>query len=380
MQFKDVPGNNSAKRRLVSTIKENRVSHAQLFFGPQGSGKLALAIAYAQYINCTDRGENDSCGKCPSCIKYQKLIHPDLHFIYPVASSKGVKNPLSKLFVGHWRSFLDENDYIVSLTDWYKKIEIENRQAIINTDDANEIIKTLSYTSYESEYKVMIIWMPEKFYYAAIPKILKILEEPPEKTLFLLVTEDREKILKTILSRTQLVKVNRLKDSEIIDYLVTHFDIDNVEAERIAFLSEGNLYAAKYIVENGDNENNNFLLYRDWMRLCYKYDVVGFYNFVTQVSKMGRERQKSFLNYALKSFVQSIRINFNEPKDIPLQGEELDFIKKFSPFVNTANIVQLNEEINKAIFHIERNANPSILFMDLSLQVARLIRMKPEIK
>lgn len=194
MLFNKIIGQQQVKERLIQTVKENRVSHAQLFIGANGSGKLALAIAYAQYVNCKSRSETDSCGICPSCIKYEKLIHPDLHFIYPIAATKEVKKPRSADFIESWRSLLIENNYYISLNEWFEKIGIENKQGIINAEDCNSIIKTLGYKSYEAEYKVMIIWMAEKLFHAAAPKILKILEEPPEKTLFILITEIRIKL------------------------------------------------------------------------------------------------------------------------------------------------------------------------------------------
>jgi len=215
LKFADVIGQQQVKSQLLKTVKNNRVSHAQLFLGQAGIGKLGLAIAYAQYINCTNKQEDDSCGVCPSCVKYEKLIHPDLHFIFPTATTERVEKPKSKDFVSEWRELiLDRNGYI-SIADWYGKIGIERKRAIINARDCNDIIQTLSYKSFEAEYKVMIIWMVEKLFHSAAPKLLKILEEPPDKTLFILVAENQESMLKTILSRTQLIKVPFLQDDDL---------------------------------------------------------------------------------------------------------------------------------------------------------------------
>ena len=200
MLFKDVIGHNDLKSRLLLSVKEGRIPHAQLFFGPEGSGNLPLAFAYAQYLNCKNRQPEDSCGLCPSCIQFQKLAHPDLHFIYPVATTTTIKEkPKSLDFIAQWREFLLSNNCYVSLNDWYETIEIEKKQGIINKDDCNEIVRLLGYKSYESEYKVMVIWMVEKLFHAAAPKILKILEEPPDKTVFLLITENTDLILSTII-------------------------------------------------------------------------------------------------------------------------------------------------------------------------------------
>jgi len=258
MRFADIIGQEDVKKRLVQTVKESRVSHAQLFLGPEGSGKLALAVAYAQYINCTNKQGDDSCGECPSCVKYQKFIHPDLHFIYPTAKIKNIDKPMSKDFIKQWRELLSETNSYINLPDWYSKIGIERKQAIINARDCNEIIKTLTYKSYESEYKVMIIWMVEKLFHSAAPKILKVLEEPPDKTLFLLVSENQDLIINTILSRTQLIKIGRLDDNNLSKALISDGYQPAVvnDAVRIA---GGNYLAAVRLISQSDDERYNFV-------------------------------------------------------------------------------------------------------------------------
>ena len=377
MLFKDIIGQEEVKARLKQTVQDQRVSHAQLFLGASGVGKLALAIAYAQYVNCTNRTEDDSCGECPSCIKYKKLAHPDLHFIYPVATNKEIKkNPSSKLFVEPWRKLLISESGYITLNDWYEAIEIENKQAIINKDDCNSIITTLGYKSYEAEYKVMIIWMADKLFHAAAPKILKILEEPPEKTLFILITEDQDKILATIRSRTQIVKIPKIKDEVLIQALLDKKKCTNDEATRVVNLSDGSYQLAVKNLKSDEDEQQNFLLFRKWMRLCFKPDVTGIVSFVGDISKIGREKQKSFLNYALRTALNGILLNLNQDDLVKLENDEFDFTKKFSPFINPVNIQQFTEEFNEALFHIERNANPSILFLDLSLKSMRLLKLK----
>ncbi len=259
MRFKDVIGQGPVKQRLIKTVKDNRVSHAQLFLGPEGSGKLALAIAYAQYINCTNKSPDDSCGTCPSCIKYSKLIHPDLHFIYPTAPLEKLEKPISLDFIAKWRELLTDTRCYLDLPAWYEKIGIERKQAIINTRDCSEILKTLSYKSYEAEYKVMIIWMVEKLFHAAAPKILKILEEPPDKTLFILVSENQEQILKTILSRTQLIKIPSIDEDVLIESLIG----EGYEQSRVndaVRISGGNYLEANRLLGMADEETQNFQL------------------------------------------------------------------------------------------------------------------------
>ncbi len=376
MLFKEIIGQEDVKKRLRQTVKNQRVSHAQLFLGGEGVGKLALAIAYAQYINCTNRREDDSCGVCPSCIKFQKLAHPDLHFIYPVASNKEIKKPTSKQFVAQWRKLLLANGAYINLNKWYRSIDIENKQAIINKDDCNSIISTLSYKSYEADYKVMIIWMADKLFHSAAPKILKILEEPPQKTLFILITEDDNKLLSTIRSRTQIVKIPKLKDEVLIQALMERKSCTEEEAKKAVNLSGGNYLSAFENLDANEDDRENFFLFRDWMRLCFKPDVKGMVDFVADISKIGREKQKSFLDYALRTARNGILLNLGQNNLVKLENEELGFTQKFSPFINPANIQQFAKELNEALFHIERNANPSILFLDLSLKSMRLLKLK----
>ena len=346
-------------------MKDQRVSHAQLFFGPEGNEKLALAIAYAQYINCLNphplplppggegniffpqKGlDGDSCGVCPSCIKYQKLIHPDLHFLYPISTTKKVpKKPRSTDFIEDWRKFLIGTNYYGTIHDWYECIGIENKQGIINADDCTEINSILGYKSYESEYKVMILWMVEKIYYAAAPKILKILEEPPDKTLFLLIAEDPDQVLSTIRSRALPVKVpkpdggTRLADNSL-----------------------------------------NFTTFREWMRMCFSANIPDLISFASAITKTGRERQKEFLEYALAVVQRCSAINFLEDPLITEEGEEKDFILRIAPFINHSNLIEFTDLFNTAIHHIERNAYAPVLFLNVSFQVMQLFNSGPKKK
>jgi DNA polymerase III subunit delta' len=379
--FKNITGQNEVKRRLIQTVHESRVSHAQLFFGPEGSRKLALAIAYAQFINCRNRffdpespGGGDSCGVCPSCIKFAKLIHPDLHFIYPVATTKEVENkPVSSDFIKTWREVLLENDFRLNLNDWYKFAGFEKKQGIINAEDCSEILKTLSYKSYESEFKVMIIWMADRLFHSAAPKILKILEEPPDKSLFILITENPEKIISTILSRTQTVKITRLSDEDIFQELTTRLNCPEADARRIVPLADGNLTRAVKIFRNDEEELFCLEKFRTWMLLCHKNDLAKTLEFVTEIGKMGREKQKNFLAYAERTIRNAMLINYKDPQLARLNQEEKEFLVKFSKFINHTNIMSFSEELEKAQYHIERNANPNILFMDLSMTFTILL-------
>ena len=389
MLFSQIAGQDAVKQKLTETVRNERVSHAQLFLGPAGSGKLALALAYAQFINCLDPDKlmrNDSCGKCSSCHKYQKLIHPDLHFVYPIPSGKRENasgadgEAVSRDFMTEWRGLFLKNQGYVSADQWNEELELENKQVSIRSAECNEIIRTLSYTTYESDYKIMIIWLVEKLFHAAAPKLLKILEEPPEKTIFLLVSENHLEILPTILSRTQLVKVPRISDPEMLEVLMNDFGLAPAEATKIARIAEGNLIEAKRLIQESDEETFNFRTYRTWMRACFqageKGKMADLIKMVDQLKPLGREKQKALLQYGLKAVRNSLLTNFQMTSIIRLTPEESEFIRNFSAFTHDNNSIQLNEALNTAISQIERNANAAMVFMDLSLQLASLLKKK----
>lgn len=376
MKFSSIPGREAIKQRLIRSVRENRVSHAQLFLGPEGSGKLALALAYAQYLNCSNRTLVDSCGECPSCIKYEKLIHPDLHFVYPVAKTKAVEKPMSKLFVAQWREIVSKRKAVFNQIDWYQHIGLENKQGIINVEDCNEIIRSLSYKSYESEYKVMIIWMVEKLFHSAAPKILKILEEPPDKTLFILIAEQSDLILPTILSRTQMIKFDRRSDQELSDALVQHTNCTTEAARKVMYTVDGNLNKAIKAIESGETEQDDFELFRSWMRLCFKRDIHELVKQSAVFHALGRERQKRFFGYCLKATRFCILNQYGNEHNVRTEGEELEFIRNFSPFINKANVELLNQAFNEGHYHIERNGSANVIFMDISLKMTHWLKLK----
>lgn len=377
MKFSDITGQEAIKERLRRSVRDNRVSHAQLFLGPEGSGKIAMALAYAQYINCTARSEEDSCGVCNSCIKFEKIIHPDLHFILPISKTKEITDkPLSKLFLPHWRKLISERKAIFGIKEWYQQIGLENKQGIINTEDCSEIIRTLSYKSYESEYKIMIIWMVEKLYHAAAPRILKILEEPPDKTLFILISEQSDLVLPTILSRTQLVKFQRLSDQELVNALIAHTNCSIEQANEVKYLADGNLNVALRILESGETDQANFEFFRMWMRLCFRNDIREINRLSSDFVALGREKQKNLMAYALKVIRYCMHNQVGSYEQVRAEGEELKFIQGFTPFVHPGNAASLTEEFNKSIYHIERNGNASITFMDLSLKSIKWLNIK----
>ncbi|MCK4569564.1 MAG: DNA polymerase III subunit delta [Bacteroidales bacterium] len=376
MQFSEIIGQEKVKQKLVQTVSENRVSHAQLFLGPAGSGKLALAIAYAQYINCNNRSETDSCGVCPSCQQFAKLAHPDLHFSYPIIikKSKEDRKILSKDYISEWREYLLDKHYFPELIEWYTKMETEKKQGVIGADECNQIIKTLSYKSFEGKYKVMIIWMAELIYHSAAPKILKILEEPPEKTLFILIAERQEQIISTILSRTQIVNIPPLDDTDLSNTLSVQFGYSGDQISGVVKNAGGNVLKAIKTLEesiSGDYSSGEF---REWMLLCYQRKYKELYEFVSKASRLSRARQKQLLLYGLSLSRNCLLTVYGRQDLLAINdNEEEKFTLNFSKFINEKNALEYAGLFEEAILHIDRNGNAAVVFMDLSLKTGQLL-------
>lgn len=372
MLFKEVIGHKEVKESLIHSIKDGRISHAQLFLGPEGSGNLAMAIAYVQYVYCINRQENDSCGECPSCIKIESLSHPDLHFSFPFIKA-GKEGETADSFIIPFREAIIANPYI-NLLNWYDYLGNQDKQGIISVKESAQIIKKLSLKSFEGGYKTYILWMPEKLNASAANKLLKTIEEPPEKTIIILVANDSEQIIPTILSRTQLVKLAPLKDEEITEGLIKEFETESQLAGNLASMSEGNYFQARSLALKAGENNENFLFFRDWMRLCFKKDIKGVSTWVDEISKIGRARQKDFLKYALHLIRQCSLANYGVEDLVTLKGDERVFMQKFALFVNHINLENYIELFDNARKHIDRNANARILFTDLSYRILMLLK------
>ena len=382
MQFKNIIGHEKVKARLIKTVNEGRISHAQLFLGPEGCGNLPMAIAYAQYISCLSKTATDSCGECPSCIKFEKLAHPDLHFVFPVATSADVKEkPVSAKYITQWREANFDNPYL-SLAAWQSKIETGNKQLLISKNESESILKILSLKTYESEYKTMIIWYPERFNIASANKLLKIIEEPPSKTLFILVAHDAEQIISTILSRTQLVKVGRIKEEDLQSELIKKYSLENSVAQKIAHQSDGNFINAQKLIEHSGQEEEYHDLFKEWMRAAFKGNVPALINWSEEIAKIsyGREKQKQFLKYALHLFRESLIKNYGDDEMERVADNEAKFLSNFAPYIHGANCIEIIELFNDASYHIERNANPKILFLDVSLKLTKLLRVEAPVE
>lgn len=375
MNFSQIPGQKEIKEKLLRTVKDERVSHAQLFAGPEGCGSMALALAYAKYISCENRTAYDSCGICKSCVKYEKLIHPDLHFVFPVIKGKKATDPVSDNYIEEWREFIKNSPYF-TLNNWLDSIEVGNAQGMIFASEASEIIKKLSLKTFESDFKIMIIWLPEKMHQATANKLLKMIEEPPEKTLFLLVSEEPDKVIPTILSRCQLVKIPSFKVHDIEKYLLDRFRTAPGKAADISRVSNGNITRAIELCQNEDSSLANLERFKSLMRFAWKRDIISLINWSEEMASTGREAQKNFISFSLRLLRENLMLTLDQMKNslVYLTGDEADFSGKFHPSINNKNIFPLNEELNLVYSHIEANGNAKIIFLDLALKVTKLIR------
>lgn len=370
MQFKDIVGQEAVKQRLVNTVNENRVSHAQLFLGPEGSGSLALAVAYAQFLSCENKQADDSCGECASCRKYQKLMHPDLHFSYPFFAKH--KDDTALTFIEQWREAFTGNPYL-SLDTWRGYLDAENKQANINIAECHQIIKKLSFKPFESIYKILILWLPE-YLDKEGNALLKIIEEPQPNTLFILVAQNQDQILNTILSRTQLVKIPCLTYDEIKQYLLTEHNQTEDAAAEIAYLSNGNLTEALTMLQQDNKGYHN--LFVQWLRLCFSNKGLEVLSFVDQFAKMGRENQKNFLRYGISFIRECCLLMAGAGNLVHLPAKELETAQKMTNVLSIEKSQYISDELEKAHYHVERNANPKILFLDVSLQIIKILNLK----
>tara|TARA_B100001105_G_C22344756_1_gene422935 strand:- start:3 stop:1145 length:1143 start_codon:yes stop_codon:yes gene_type:complete len=375
MLFAEIPGNTAIKQNLIKVVANNRVAHAQLFLGNSGSAKLSLALAFAQYLNCEKRKETDSCNICHSCLMYNSLSHPDLHIIFPVLKINNIKNPLSDNFISQWREIVLENPYL-SLTQWYQHLGAENKQGVIYKYEAEQLQKKVTLKNYESAFRVILIWMPEKMNHVTANKLLKLIEEPPKGTFFFMVTEDFEKLLPTITSRMQMVKTKPFKTENITNYLEQKKGLLAEKSLQIARLANGNLNTALQLSQTEIKEETHLKEFQSWMQICYKANLKELAKWTDEIAKNGRENQKEFLQYSLKLIRDCLLVNTLNESLLKTDKEETIFVRNFAPFIHGENSVSIFEKIEKAIKNIERNANPKILFYELSLQMMRLLKVK----
>jgi len=373
MRFSEIPGHKDTKVKLLRTVEAGKISHAQLFAGPEGSANLSMALAYATYLNCTNKKDADSCGECPSCKKADKLIHPDLHLIFPVSSAKNKtgKDVVSDTFISDWREFILQNPYAGPM-EWSVAFGGENKQLNISREESRNIIKKLSLKSYEGEYKIMLIWLAEFMHPSAANALLKLLEEPPDKTVFLLVTNDPEQIIGTILSRVQQLTVRAFTNEEISEELMRRFQITGEKAFQLSNIANGSLNQAfNLISEDEDHSNTSF---QEWMRICFKNNHPLMVNWADEFNKMSKTHQKGLFQYGLSMVRNSLLSQNNLSKLMHAHEKDKTFAENFSKTLSLSQLEKLYKLLNSAFYHLERNGNPKIIFLDTSLQISAAFR------
>ena len=399
MQFKDIIGQQPVKEQLVQMIQQNRLSHALLFLGKEGSGALSLAIAFAQYLVCTSAKEaaqklspglfgeepsdnqqlpaaNDSCGTCPACTKADKLIHPDIHFSYPVITRKPGEKPKSTDYISEWREFICTYSY-GNIYDWLQFINAENKQGNITAAEVEDINHKLSLKGFESQYKILIMWMPE-FLGKEGNKLLKLIEEPPPDTLFIFVAEDESTILPTILSRTQLVKIPALTDEEVEDALITRGKVENSKARQIAGVCAGNYRESLQMLQHAEEDWQSLL--REWLNAIAKNNTAAQIKWIDEITRLGREKQKQFLRYFIHLLEQAVRVRVIE--ESPGLGnpfnnmpeKEKDFAIRLNKLCSLSAQQAIITELDKATYYIERNAHAKMLFHALCIRLFHIIK------
>lgn len=371
MQFREVIGQKQIKKRLVESFSQGRIPHAQLFSGIEGNGKMALALAYAQYANCTNKGEDDSCGVCASCVKYAKLEHPDLHFVFPVVK-KSSSPVTSDNYIKEWRSYLRETPYI-SINGWVNQLNLENKQPQIYEAESASIVNKLSKRAYEAEYKVMIIYSPERMNVTCSNKLLKLIEEPSPKTLILMVSDTPEDIITTILSRCQNIAIPPIQAADMSEALMERNYLDAESAKRIGRMASGSYIRAQEMLVQDANEKYYFENFRSLMRLAFQKNVLGLKQWSDEMAKCGREQQKHFFIYAQHVVRESFMANFRNEDLSYVSPIEAEFISKFAPFANENNVAAMLGQMEDAQFHIERNVNSKMVFFDLALKFTALV-------
>ena len=395
MQFSDIIGQQEVKQQLAELVQHNRLSHALLFIGKEGSGALPLALAFAQYVVCEkvngkstfqtgpslfgtepassiQNPESDSCGICPACTKAQQLVHPDIHFSYPTVTKKAGEKPIATDFITEWRDFIRLNPY-GNLFDWIEMIkEKENSQGKITARECDEIIRKLSLKSFESEYKILVMWMPEELDKEG-NKLLKIIEEPPPNTLFILVTENESLVLPTIVSRCQLIKVPALDTKEIEEALIDRNKTSSAIARQVASVSEGNYHEALQLVQHAEEDWQALL--REWLNAILKTGPVAQTKWVEEISRLGREKQKQFLRYFNHLLEQAIRLKATGVASGALEAER-DFAERLNKIAGIEQQEAIIEELDRASYYIERNAHGKMLFHALTIKLYHIIQDK----
>ena len=369
MLFRDVVGHKDLKEKFVNDVRTQQVSHAHLLLGNIGYGGLPIALALSQYLMCENPQEKDSCGTCPSCSKVQKLEHPDIHFSFPTTQAiSKTSDPEFQL----WKENVLKNPYM-GLNEWINISDDKGRKPIISVHQSEAIIKKLTLKSFEGGYKISIIWLAETMNTACANKLLKIIEEPPKDTVFILIVENEDTVLPTILSRTQITKIKQLNDDELVSFLRHHGNLSEDLLRSVSSRAEGDISSAIEMISTGGNSNLNYKRFVELMRVCYKKEVLPMMFWAENMSKISREEQKHFLKYALYMVRQSLMKNYTEDQLMRTSSDEANFLSKFARFITGNNVLEFNKLFNDAHYNIERNANSKLLFTNITFEVMRYI-------
>ncbi len=375
MLFKQIPGIDNLKSQLIRNAKKGQIAHAQLFAGTDGSGLLMLALAYAQYINCENRGDDDSCGVCPSCSKTSKQAHPDFHFAFPTAKVKDEKEDArSDRFMPAFRKFLAETPF-GDVTTWAKSAGFDTKLPAITTEEAKSIIQKLALKAFEAKYKVILIWYPETIHVNGLNSLLKILEEPPANTVFLLVSTQPGKLLPTILSRVIRVAIPDFTDDDVSGYLESKYQVSQQEAQQIARLAGGNLLEAFQQVKHEHNEDYQEL-FAVWMRACFRTDIAQLVELTDRFSTLGREKQKAFLQFSINRMHHALVALCDGERTLRLTDMELEWLKKFASALSLKLIEKISHILDEAWVHVERNVNGKMVFLDSSFLISDAVLKK----
>ena len=377
MFFKDVIGQDELKKQLTGTARKGLVPHARLFHGEEGTGAFQLALAYARYLNCTGRSEDDACGKCHTCLQYNELAHPDLHFVFPIVTQKKLKKEVCDDYLSEWRTFLKnkiaKKSYF-TIDTWVAHIDAENKQAIIYSAESERIIHKMNLRIYEAAYRILFIWTPDRMHEACANKLLKIIEEPPANTAILMITDHPDRILDTIVSRSQLAYIPPIKPDIMTEVLKKQWGITEDDARSITHLSGGNYFKA---IEHLSVENDDLFFleqFKNMMRNGWTRSIVAMKAFSDEMASLGRERQKNFLSFCQRQIRENFVRCLREPALNYLNKEEADFANNFSPYVNERNIVDMMDELTLAEMHISQNVNSKMVFFDLSIRITVLVK------
>ncbi len=381
MQFKEIIGHEDIKRRLRETVRQGRISHALLFTGGEGASALPLALAYAQYVNCRNRTEEDSCGVCPECYRMQRMEHPDCHYIYPVnvskeavATGRADEKPRSEQFVHVWRRAVPQRGGYLTEQEWYVELGIENQQGIINKTDANELVRKMGFKSFEGGYKTVVVWLPERLHEAAANTLLKLVEEPPAQTLFLFVSVEPERIIATIRSRTQIVALPGVSDEEIARELTARQGIPADEAARIARRAQGSWGRAVRLAAGGSSaEAEHQDRFIRLMRLCYQQKYLGLFEWAEEMAPLGREAQKQFCSAALGIIRECYLTGIGLTEIAYADPAREQFCRNFAPYVSHLTVEAFVAEFERLLAHIRQNGNPKILFTHFAMSICKII-------